>query len=165
MKTIYNKLNEARLIIFNTDSKKKGRNEFTNYDYFTPEQVESLVSDACSKTNTIVLCNLKEDSFGLYQTLDFVDLESDEKLSFEMRTKHGSIKATNETQQMGGTDTYSERYIKMKVFQIKDNNLDCDSQDNRNKPNSIKKQSKTFGTDHGSVTKPGSPEANANPFE
>ena len=58
-----------------------------------------------------------------------------------MRTKHGSITATNETQQMGGTDTYSERYIKMKVFQIKDNNLDIDSQDNRPKkqvPNTTK---------------------------
>ena len=41
--------------------------------------------------------------------------------------------ATNDTQQMGGTDTYSERYIKMKVFQIKDNNLDFDSQDNTKK--------------------------------
>ena len=79
------------------------------------------------------MCNLKADEFGLYQTLDFIDLDSEEKISFEMRTKHGSITATNETQQMGGTDTYSERYIKMKVFQIKDNNLDIDSQDNRQK--------------------------------
>ena len=56
-----------------------------------------------------------------------------------MRTKHGST-ATNETQQMGGTDTYSERYIKMKVFQIKDNNLDIDSQDNRTKASVIAPQ-------------------------
>jgi hypothetical protein len=38
---------------------------------------------------------------------------------------------------MGGMDTYSDRYLKMKVFQIKDNNLDFDAHDNRpvvNKP-------------------------------
>jgi hypothetical protein len=131
MKNVLQKLKEVRSIIKDSDLKKAGRNEYSKFDYYTPEQVEQLVDNACSKTNTVVLCNLKADEFGLYQTLDFIDLESEEKLSFEMRTKHGSITATNETQQMGGTDTYSERYIKMKVFQIKDNNLDLDSQDNR----------------------------------
>lgn len=147
MKNILNKLNEARLHIYNSDLKKAGRNEYSNFDYYTPEQVERLVDGACSKTNTIVLCNLKADEFGLYQTLDFIDLESEETLHFEMRTKHGSITATNETQQMGGTDTYSERYIKMKVFQIKDNNLDPDNQDNR-----IAKKKEEKATNHAPTT-------------
>lgn len=133
MKNVLEKLQEARAIIKKSDLKKAGRNDYSKFDYYTPEQVEVLVEHACSKTNAIVLCNLRADEFGLFQTLDFVDLDSEEKLTFEMRTKHGSITATNETQQMGGTDTYSERYIKMKVFQIKDNNLDIDSQDNRQK--------------------------------
>jgi hypothetical protein len=131
MKKILKKLKEAREVIEQSPLKKGGRNKHSQYDYYTPEQVEQLVSKACKATNTIVLCNLKADEYGLYQTLEFIDFDSDEKLNFEMRTKHGSITATNETQQMGGTDTYSERYIKMKVFQIKDNNLDLDNQDNR----------------------------------
>ena len=131
MKNALLKLKEARALIKQSNLKKTGYNEYSKFDYYTPEQVEHLVDNACDKTNSIVLCNLKADEHGLYQTLDFIDLESEEKLSFEMRTKHGSITATNETQQMGGTDTYSERYIKMKVFQIKDNNLDFDSQDGR----------------------------------
>ena len=126
MKQILLKLKKARNTIKNSDLKKTGRNEYSKFDYYTPEQVEKLVDNACEETNTIVLCNLKGDENGLFQTLDFIDLESEEKISFEMRTKHGSITATNETQQMGGTDTYSERYIKMKVFQIKDNNLELD---------------------------------------
>jgi hypothetical protein len=133
MKKVLEKLKQARDIIKSSDLKKSGRNDYSKFDYYTPEQVEALVDKACKDTNSIVLCNLKADEFGLYQTLDFIDLETEEKVSFEMRTKHGSITATNETQQMGGTDTYSERYIKMKVFQIKDNNLDIDSQDNRPK--------------------------------
>jgi len=138
MKQILKELKEARRIIKESDLKKSGRNDFSKFDYYTPEQVEQLVDKACEATGTIVLCNLKADEFGLFQTLDFIDLDSQEKLSFEMRTKHGSITATNETQQMGGTDTYSERYIKMKVFQIKDNNLDLDSQDNRPKKQEVK---------------------------
>jgi len=133
MKKILEKLQQAREVIKNSDLTKAGHNDYSKFDYYTPEQTEALVDKACKEVGAIVLCNLKADEFGLYQTLDFIDLESEEKLSFEMRTKHGSITATNETQQMGGTDTYSERYIKMKVFQIKDNNLDFDSQDNRKK--------------------------------
>jgi hypothetical protein len=144
--TILEKLKQARDIIKKSDLKKLGWNEYSKFGYFTPEQVEQLVDKACEETKMVVLCNLKADEFGLYQTLDLVDLESkvippfinsQEVLHFEMRTKHGSITATNETQQMGGTDTYSERYIKMKVFQIKDNNLDPDSQDNA--PKVVKK--------------------------
>jgi len=131
MKNALLKLKKARAEIKNSNIKKSGRNNYSKFDYFTPEQVEQLVDNACEKTNTIVLCNLKADEHGLFQTLTFIDLDSSEEIYFEMRTKHGSIKATNETQQMGGTDTYSERYIKMKVFQIKDNNLDFDSQDGK----------------------------------
>lgn len=137
-KTILQKLQEARNIIKKSNLKKAGRNEYSKFDYFTPEQVEALVENACNETETICLCNLKADEFGLYQELVLIDL-TDEKnsLTFELRTKHGEMKATNEAQQLGGTDTYSERYIKMKVFQIKDNNLDFDSHDNR--PASAKK--------------------------
>jgi hypothetical protein len=127
--SILEKLKKARQSIKKSNLKKQGRNDYSKYDYYTPEQVEQLVDKACEDTNTIVLCNLKADEFGLFQTLDFCDLGSEEKITFEMRTKHGEITATNEAQQMGGTDTYSERYIKMKVFQIKDNNIDPDSKD------------------------------------
>ena len=85
MKNALKKLQEARLNIFNSDLKKEGRNDYSKFDYFTPEQVERLVDNACSKTNTIVLCNLKADEYGLFQTLTFIDLDSDEKIDFEMR--------------------------------------------------------------------------------
>ena len=133
-KSIYQKLADARKIIKETEVKKAGTNSYSKYDYFTPEQVEHLVADASEKTKTLCTTNLRADEFGYYQELQFVDLEKpDNFLTFQMRTDVPEIKATNRTQQLGGMDTYSERYIKMKVFQIKDNNLDFDSQDNRKK--------------------------------
>ena len=131
VKSILERLAEARQIIRDTKVEKLGNNTYSKYKYFTPEQTEQLVSEACEQTGTIVLCNLLADENGYYQTLDFISIDNPEdKLSFELRTEKGAITATSATQQMGGTDTYSERYIKMKVFQIKDNNLDPDSQDN-----------------------------------
>jgi len=141
MKNIYSKLKEARDLVKNGGYKKDGRNDYSKYDYYTPEMVEKIVSDVCEKTNLFPICNFKEDEFGLYQQMTLINLDdTKEQLEFELRTKHGELKATNATQQMGGTDTYSERYIKMKVFQIKDNNLDFDSQDMRA---SVKKKPST----------------------
>ncbi len=131
---IYEKLNAARKLVRETKHIKQGSNTYSNYDYFTPEQVEQIVAEVCEELNLLVICNLRRNEFGLYQQLTLVDLEdTKESLTFELATTMGELKATNATQQMGGTDTYSERYIKMKVFQIKDNNLDPDSQDNRPK--------------------------------
>ena len=133
-KSILERLADARKIIRTTKVEKSGTNTYSKYDYFTPEQTEQLVANACEKTNTIALCNLLADDYGYYQTLKLVSIDNPEdSLDFELRTEKGAITATSDTQQMGGTDTYSERYIKMKVFQIKDNNLDPDSQDNRAK--------------------------------
>ncbi len=132
MGKIYEKLAQARKLVRETPIKKAGTNTYSKYDYFTPEQVEQIVADVSEKTKTISICNLRRDEHGLLiQTLDFQDLESEESLRFVLATEKGEMSATNEAQQMGGTDTYSERYIKMKVFNIKDNNLDFDSHDNR----------------------------------
>ena len=131
---IYEKLDKARELVRTTPHKKEGRNTYSKYDYFTPEQVEQIVAEVCKETKMIPVCNLKQSEYGLYQELTLVNLEdTSDKLTFQLATVHGALKATNETQQMGGTDTYSERYIKMKVFQIKDNNLDPDGQDHRSK--------------------------------
>jgi len=128
MKEIYKKLNNAREMVVKGNYKKDGRNDYSKYDYFTPEMIEKIVSEVCTKNKLLTVCNLKADKFGYYQELILIDLESDETLKFQLRTERGEMKATNATQQMGGTDTYSERYIKQKVFQIKDNNMDFDSQ-------------------------------------
>ena len=129
---IFEKLSEARKFIREKNLKKDGTNEFSKYDYFTPEAVEKLVSEACEKVKIICLCNLEKDELGYFQSMRVLNLEdTKEQIPFVLRTEKPAIKATNDTQQMGGMDTYSERYIKMKAFSIKDNSLDFDAQDNR----------------------------------
>lgn len=128
---IYEKLDKARELVRNTKHNKAGHNTYSEYDYFTPEQVEQIVAEVCTETKMLPICSLRRNEYGLFQELTLVNLEdTKDTLVFELATSRGEMKATNETQQMGGTDTYSERYIKMKVFQIKDNNLDPDSKDN-----------------------------------
>jgi hypothetical protein len=64
--TIYEKLAKAKQQIANTEMKKAGKNSFSNYDYFTPEQVSMLVQKACDYNKLITLFSLKRNEFGEY---------------------------------------------------------------------------------------------------
>ncbi|MCK5616210.1 ERF family protein [Candidatus Pacearchaeota archaeon] len=142
---ITDKLLQARKLIKETSLKKEGKNQFSNYDYFTPTQVSHLVDTVCQELKMLPIFSLKKDEFGLYGSLALVDVdESDPSckgIEIMMRTEMPSITATNRTQQMGGCETYTKRYMLMSLFDICDNNLDFDSQDNRAKaPMKVEKQ-------------------------
>jgi hypothetical protein len=128
MKNVLSALAGARLFIKSHPTKKDGRNDFSKYDYFTPEIVSKLVNDACIENNLICIFNLRQDQLGFYGEIITTDLESGEQLVTEMRTARPEIKATNETQQMGGMNTYAKRYALMSLFDIEDNTIDFDSQ-------------------------------------
>jgi len=145
---ITEKLLEARKMIKETSIQKEGTNTFSKYNYFTPSQVSELVNTVCQDLGIITLFSLEKDEYGLYGKLRIVSVERSgtiqitakekpqpepEFLEFVMYTEMPSIKATNETQQMGGCETYTKRYMLMSAFDITDNNLDFDSQDNRPK--------------------------------
>ncbi len=131
---ITEKLLEARKRIKETSITKEGRNKFSKYDYFTPSQVSELVNTVCQELKILPIFSLDKDEHGLMGILRLLDVEDTEShLTTEMRTEMPSITATNMTQQMGGCETYTKRYMLMSAFDITDNNLDFDSQDNRTK--------------------------------
>lgn len=129
---LLSKVQKARNIIKETKIKKAGNNSFSGYDYFTPDQVSLLVNSASNEVGIIHVFSLQEDNFGLFGQLDVYDTSSGCSITSIMRTKMPSIKSTNETQEMGGCDTYTRRYMLMSMFDIADNTLDFDSRDNRN---------------------------------
>lgn len=130
MQNVLSKLATARLFIKSYPIKKDGRNEFSKYDYFTPEIVSKLVNDACIEANIICVFSLKQDTLGYFGEITTTDLETGEQLVTETRTAKPMITATNETQQMGGMNTYAKRYSLMSLFDIEDNTIDFDAQDN-----------------------------------
>ena len=134
-KNLTEKLLQARKMIKETSLKKEGTNKFSNYDYFTPTQVSHLVDTVCQELKMLPIFSLKKDEFGLYGSLTLGDIDkpAGEGITVQMRTEMPQITATNMTQQMGGCETYTKRYMLMSLFDICDNNLDFDSQDNRAK--------------------------------
>lgn len=133
MKNVLNALANARTVVKAKAHKKDGRNTFSNYDYFTPELVSNLTTEACIEANLLCVFNLRKDELGYFGELTTTELESGEVLITVMRTEKPSIKATNETQQMGGMNTYTKRYMLMSLFDIEENSADFDSDEYQKK--------------------------------
>ena len=147
MKNIYAKLFEAKKFVASLEIKKQGENSYSNYNYFTPEQVASIVQKACEHSNLLTLFHLKRNELWEYGVLEIIDTESGEKVELEASTAIPQIKATNVAQQIWGCMTYTERYLKMTAFGIADNSLDFDTTEN------TQKRVKEAKTDQG-VSKP-----------
>ena len=138
MKELLNKLAAAKAEIKATKLKKEGKNTFSNYEYFTPSQIEFLVATACHNNKLLTSFDLIRNDLGVFGRLNIYDLESGEKLTTEMASAIPEIKATNIAQQLGGCVTYTERYLKMSLFGITDNQLDFDTTENTKKQNEPK---------------------------
>jgi hypothetical protein len=134
MEKIIKKISEARQIIRDTQMKKEGWNEYSKYHFFTPEQISTIVATASQKVGILCLFDLIRNEYGETGYLNVYDIETAEKITFQMATAIPSITATNATQQVGGCMTFTERYLLQSVFDIKDNSLDPDTKDNSKKP-------------------------------
>jgi len=124
---VLKKLQKARQMIKDEPMKKKGLNTFSKYEYFTPEQISGMVSKVNSKLNLFHKFSLIREQYGLVAYLTIYDLDSDKSIEFQIATEIPEIKATNVAQQLGGCVTYSERYLLQIAYDIKDNNLDFDT--------------------------------------
>lgn len=141
---VYKKINQAIEKIKGSDLKKGGYNSYSEYAYYTPEQIDKLVNDACKELNLFVKFDLVRNELGIDGHLEVIDLDlskDDPTAFYRMASDIPSIKATNISQQLGGAMTYTKRYMLMNVFDIVDNNLDFDNTDNTQKSQSNKKPS------------------------
>jgi TATA-box binding protein (TBP) (component of TFIID and TFIIIB) len=128
------KIQKAIELIKSKNLKKLGKNKFSNYDYYTPEQVAELVTGATHEVKLLCKFDLKRNELGITGTLSVYDVESSEQpVVYEMATAIPDIKATNIAQQIGGAMTYTKRYLMMNAFDIVDNNLDFDTTENTQK--------------------------------
>lgn len=145
MNEIYRKIQICRNAIKDTKIEKKGWNEYSKYKYFLPEQIHVLVHEETIKENLFCKFDLDKNEFGLFAKLTVIDLETDKEVVFKMITDIPVIKATNIAQQLGGTVTYSNRYLLMTVFDIQDNTSDFDTPQKKN--NNQEKEPPTFNED------------------
>lgn len=131
MLKVLKKIDDAIVMIKDSNLEKKGRNTFSGYSYYTPEQVSALAMGASHNVKILPKFDLIRDEFGKEMgQLTVYDLESEESVVYTMASAIPEIKATNVAQQLGGAMTYTKRYMLMNVFDITDNGLDFDTSEN-----------------------------------
>ena len=132
---IYKKLQACRQSINVTKMQKLGYNNYSDYYYFLPEQVNKLVQDACFVEKLFYKYDMKKNEFGIYATLTIINIDDPKEIVvFTIITDIPTMTASNIAQQLGGAITYSERYLKMSTFGIMDNTLDFDADPPPRKP-------------------------------
>ncbi len=139
--SVYQKIQNCRDGIKASNLTKAGNNSYSNYDYYTPEQVDALVNGVCKTENLFHKFQLKRDENGIYGEMTIIDLETNSEAVFVMATEMPVMTATNATQQMGVAITYTNRYMLMFVFDIVENSLDPDAQKPAKKPQGNKNKS------------------------
>ncbi len=141
MENVIRKIFEARKKISQTDMKKKGYNSYSEYRYFTPDQIETLVSNVCFELELYTEFEMKyNEQDRLISNLTVTDLETMESKTYCFPADIPQIKATNVMQQIGGSMTFANRYAKMFVFGIVDNSLDPDTTENTKSLEKSKKE-------------------------
>ena len=143
-------MNEIRI-------EKNGKNTFSNYDYFKPEEINRKVNPLFLKYKIFPHFTTYIKGYETETTEKFVDgalgtktqreykeiakltltdiLNPAEELIYEMVLRDIEIKGANKMQNVGGVRTYAKRYLYMEALNISDNNLDLDSNDMANKKN------------------------------
>ena len=127
---VIKKLFDAKKQVASMKKSKEGENSFSKYSYFTPEQVNKIVQEACEQNNILTKFDLCRNEFWVYGTLTVYDISEWDWVEFKAATEIPEIKATNAAQQLGWCMTYTERYLKMTAFWIVDNSLDFDTTEN-----------------------------------
>lgn len=146
MKNILKKLAEAKKSIASQKITKEWKNTYSNYSYFTPEQVASIVQKACEEFWLFTKFDLIRDEQWIEWQLTVYDIDTEEYMTFIWASAIPEIKATNVAQQIWWCMTYTERYLKMTAFWIADNSLDFDTTENTEKTAKAEKKSETKST-------------------
>jgi len=129
--TIYEKMALAIEGIREKKIVKNGTNTYSKYDYFTPEIIDDLVHKASIKYRIFTEFSLVRNDLGLEGVLTITNIDNpDDMLVYKLATDVPQITATNITQQYGGAQTYTKRYILMNAFNISDNSADFDTTEN-----------------------------------
>lgn len=131
---------------------KTGKNTFSQYDYFKPEEINQRVNPLLLKYKVFPLfytcfegyetevVEVSSEQGGMkYITkkelkeiakLEFQDiLGKDQTVVYQMPIERIEIKGANKMQNLGGVRTYAKRYLYMEALNISDDKLDLDSDD------------------------------------
>ena len=112
--TVFEKLNQARLKFQAMGVKKSGKNAYAGYTYYELSDIIPAINKIADELKFCCVVNFNND----LASLDFVDLEKDEKVTFTSPMSSASLKGCLEVQNLGAVETYIKRYLYQNCFEI-----------------------------------------------
>jgi len=111
--SVYKKLNDARREFHKTALKKTGRNNFSNYDYFT---LADIVQPALAAFQNVGLCAVVTFDKEI-ATMTIVDVDKPEdRIVITSPMGSAALKGCHEVQNIGAVETYQRRYLWLAAF-------------------------------------------------
>jgi len=116
---VFEKLNEARIRFQNANVKKSGKNNYAGYTYYELADILPAINKIAQELKFSCIVNFTPD----LATLDFVDCEKNEKITFTSPMSSASLKGAMDVQNTGAVITYLKRYLYQNCFEIVENDL------------------------------------------
>jgi hypothetical protein len=117
---IYEKLQKARVELQKSELKKTGHNTYSNYYYFELGDFLHKINELMFENKFTAVFDYKVDPC----TLTLINYEKvDEQIVFSMEKIVPALKACNELQNVGGSQTFIRRYLYIMAFEISEQDL------------------------------------------
>lgn len=114
VRSLKQKLQEARMLLKEENITKSGKNSFTKVGYYTLQDILPPITRVCHKVGMTPLVTFDKE----VATLTIYDWDSDETLIATSPMVEQKDSKMNEIQILGSLETYQRRYILQNVFDI-----------------------------------------------
>lgn len=133
--SVYQKLQEARIRLQNTELKKSGHNKFAGYQYF---ELGDFLPTIQTIFRDLKMCGIVSFTADL-ATLRIVDFEDGSEVTFTSPMGSAALKGCHEVQNVGAVETYQRRYLWVTAMEIVEHDaLDATTTKEEVKPQPIR---------------------------
>lgn len=113
-KNIYQKLQEARMLLKKENIAKSGKNSFTKVGYYTLQDILPPITKVCNEVGITPRITFTNE----IATLTIYDWTSDQVIEFTSPMVQQKDSKMNEIQILGSLETYQRRYLLQNAFEI-----------------------------------------------
>lgn len=117
---IYEKITNIKSEFLKANVKKSGKNKFANYTYYELADITPVLIELCKQYKIFTKFSYTKDE----ATLEIVNIENPtEREKYTSPMEELELKGCNKIQALGGSETYSRRYLYMSAFDIIENDM------------------------------------------
>ena len=130
-KNVYEKLQEARVILQEKNNKKSGKNKFANFSYYELADFLPSINEIFRKLKLFSMFNIRDNT----ATLVIINVENiTDTITFESPIAEAEIKGSTPIQCLGGIHTYMKRYLYLNALEIVESDMFDSKVGDKDKP-------------------------------